>query len=277
MNDVLVLAHLTSGDIRILTKSHLISTRDPAETAYDKLRLDCLRQYPLHKMAHQAHNIPWSLLASNLYWTTKFRGAYSITNLRPKMEPNQGKELTYFIKAFIRTIEEHSVCERNKYPATYDPADPADIILDPVTVQKITPTVRRWRSYGCDRGRCPNGVCRVARYKEECQCIPIPDEEKRASAFLRPSGQRHCYDFFDMNAEAFFNVEVVKTLLLYGEMHTILRACALPGVCLKQWWCDRECQCSVSLPGKDASLVLGSDMFVLSRRFGILLTVDPIY
>ncbi|KAJ5624598.1 hypothetical protein N7510_000907 [Penicillium lagena] len=194
-------------------------------------------------MAHQAHNIPWSLLTSNLYWNTHSRGAYSFTNLRPRMKPNQGKELTYFIKAFTRTIDEHSVCERNKYPSTYDPADPADVILDAVTVQKITPTVRRWRSYGFE-GRCPSGICLVAQYKEECQCVPIPDEEKRVSAFIRHSGySRQCYQFFIENSKAFFNVEVMKTLLLHGEMDAILRACALPGVCLEQWWRDSQCQC----------------------------------
>lgn len=174
------------------------------------------------------------------------------------MKPDQGKEITYFIKAFIRTIDEHSVCERNKYPSTYDPADPTDIILDSDTAQKITPTVRRWRNYGFD-DRCPNGICRVAQ--EECECIPVPDEERRASAFLRPSGHRYCYQFFNMNSEAFFNVELVKTLLLYGEMDPILRACALPGVCLERWWRDQECQCSVSLKSKKLySFVFGFDM-----------------
>jgi hypothetical protein len=161
------------------------------------------------------------------------------------MKPNQGKEITHFIEAFTRTIDDHSVCERKKYPSTYEPTDPTDIILSSATVQKITPTVRRWRSYGFE-GRCPSGICKVAQYKEECQCIPIPDEERKASAFLRPPGPRYCYQFFNLNSEAFYNVEVVKTLLLYGEMDTILRVCALPGVRLEEWWCDRECMDTVS-------------------------------
>lgn len=196
-------------------------------------------------MAHQAHNIPWNLLASNLHWSTISRRAHSVTNLRPSMKPDQGKELTYFIEAFIRTIDDHSICERKKYPPHYEAVDSTEVILDSATVQKITPTVRKWRSYGFE-GICPSGICEVARYKEDCQCIPIPDEERTASAFLRPSGPRYCYHFFDFNREAFFNVEVVKTLLLHGEIGTILRVCALPGVSLQQWWSDSECMCTVS-------------------------------
>lgn len=205
-------------------------------------------------MAHQAHNIPWSLLASNLHWSTISRRAHSITNLRPSMKPDQGKELTYFIEAFIRTIKDHSLCERKKYPSVYEAVDPTEVILDSATVQKITPTVRKWRSYGFE-GRCPSGICRVAQHKEECQCIPIPDEERTASAFLRPPGPRYCYHFFSFNREAFFNVEVVKTLLLHGEMDTILRVCALPGVGLWQWWSDSECMCTVSpwMPARSTS------------------------
>ncbi|GFF40610.1 hypothetical protein IFM46972_06266 [Aspergillus udagawae] len=168
------------------------------------------------------------------------------------MKPNQGKELTYFIKAFIRTIDDHSVCEGKKFPSLYGPADPTEAILDSATVQKITPTVRRWRSYGYGlQRRCPSGICKVDQYKEECQCIPIPNEEKKASAFLRPPGSRHCYQFWYENSEPFFNVEVVKTLLLHGEIDTILRVCALPGVGLERWWRDGECQCADPVLGWD--------------------------
>lgn len=199
-------------------------------------------------MAHQAHNIPWTLLSSNLHWAT----AHGVTNLRPRMKPNQGKEITHFIEAFMRTINEHSATERKKYSDTYDPTPPTEYILDDAVVKKITPTVRKWRSYGYGlQGKCPSGVCQVAHYKAECQCIPIPDEERKAAAFVRPRGMRHCYEFFDDNSDAFFNIEVVKTLLLHGEIDAILRACALPGISLKFWWQDSECQCEYPVLGWD--------------------------
>jgi hypothetical protein len=193
-------------------------------------------------MAHQAHNIPWNLLASNLHWRTTSRRAHSVTNLCPRMKQDQGKELTYFIEAFIRNINDHSLCERRKYPSVYEAVDSTEVILDSATVQKIALTVRKWRSYGFGP-RCPSGICQVAQ--EECQCVPIPNEERMASAFLRPPGPRYGYQFFDWNREGFFNVEVVKTLLLHGEMDTILRVCALPGVSLREWWSNSECMCAV--------------------------------
>ncbi|KAJ5771937.1 hypothetical protein N7520_002466 [Penicillium odoratum] len=193
-------------------------------------------------MAHQAHNIPWSLLASNLHWSKTSHHGRGVTNLRPSMKPNQGKELTYFIEAFIRTISDHSVCERKKFPSQYAPVDPTDVILEPVTVQKITPTVRKWRNHGF-RGMCPSCICPVWK-GEECRCIPIPDEAKKASAFLRPTYVRYCYEPYKETLHVFFNVEVVKTLLMHEEMGTILRICALPELDLKRWWTD-YCECGL--------------------------------
>ncbi|PYH40117.1 uncharacterized protein BP01DRAFT_351979 [Aspergillus saccharolyticus JOP 1030-1] len=195
-------------------------------------------------MAHQAHNIPWSLLASNLHWSTFLHKGHFVTNLRPRMKPSQDKELTCFTQAFIQNIDDHSLCERRNYPAEFDPPASTEVILVSVIVHQITSTVRRWRSYGF-RGEYPSGVCKVNQHEQDCQCKPLPVEERTASAFLRPPGSRQCDAFFRANREASFNIEVVKTLLLYSEMNPILRVCALPGVRLKGWWHDGECQCAV--------------------------------
>ncbi|KAJ6020776.1 hypothetical protein N7540_006280 [Penicillium herquei] len=188
-------------------------------------------------MAHQAHNIPWSLLASNFHWSTLgcSNAIKNVTNLRPSMKPNQGKELTYFIEAFARNIEDHSLCERKKYPLLYEPADPTDLILDSALVQRISPTVRKWRSYSFGRrsSKCPDGIC-------------------DASAFLRPPGDRTCYHFPDNDTSGvFYNIELTKTLILHGGMDAILRVCALPGVRLQEWWENRECPCNPPLLGWD--------------------------
>lgn len=71
----------------------------------------------LEENGAQAHNIPWSLLASNLEWKTPTNFA---TNLYPRMEPTQAKDLTHFVNAFVKNLEDHSVCERKKYPKHYD-------------------------------------------------------------------------------------------------------------------------------------------------------------
>lgn len=47
--------------------------------------------------------------------------------------------------------------------------------------------------------------------------------------------------------KAFFNLEVVKTLLLYSEIDPILRVCAHPRVQLERWWTCGGCFCEVSI------------------------------
>ncbi|KAJ5820372.1 hypothetical protein N7474_005963 [Penicillium riverlandense] len=201
-------------------------------------------------MAHQAHNIPWTLLASNLKWhkgglrTGRSQSSpYDVTNLRPRGKPNQGKEIAYFVEAFARTIDEHAACERKKYPETYDPPSPEDIILDDRIVGKITPTVRRLRSYKCD-SRCPSDVCWLKHHGHECRCIPISDDARKMSAFLQPYRSNYCYQFFDVNRKAFFQLQLVETLILYGEMDAVLRICAHPEIGLERWWLLCECYCS---------------------------------
>lgn len=200
-------------------------------------------------MAHQAHNIPWTLLASNLRWVDG-SSKCDVCDFRPRFKPNQGKELTYFAKAFARNVEEHSICERRKYPEKYDPPSSTTVVVDGKTAAKIRPTVRRWRDdcarrfhetlYDCDGKSC--GYERGSN----CQCPVIPHEERTVSAFCRHYEYPGCYRFFEQHKAAFFNVELVKTLILYGDMEPILRVCAHPDVAIGSWWDAIDCQCVVS-------------------------------
>lgn len=205
-------------------------------------------------MAHQAHNIPWNVLASNLKWVTnsecqhmlvrcpdKFKATIKTNaTLHPRLRPNQGGELSYFVHAFVKTIGEHSTCESAKYPAAYDPPDGQDVVLDDHVVKKISPTFQRlhlnfnWKTCG-------------HKQNEECRC-PIPDEWREASALLRMRLRNDsCYRFFEVNGAAFVNIELVKMLLLYGEMDPIFRLCAHPDVNLCSWWEVGQCPCEVSI------------------------------
>lgn len=171
-------------------------------------------------MAHQPHNIPWSLLVSNLRWVspTSCRGG---EDLHPRMNPTQGQEFTDFAEAFARNIEEHSACERKKYPDKYDPPEPTDEILDEATVKKISRNIHELEDYPT-----------------------IPDEERKAAAFLRKFiYSDDCMEFEKANQKGYVNLEVVMALLLYGEMDTILRACAHPDVGLRYWWYLPVCSC----------------------------------
>ncbi|KAH6851359.1 hypothetical protein B0I37DRAFT_134012 [Chaetomium sp. MPI-CAGE-AT-0009] len=200
-------------------------------------------------MAHQASNIPWNVLASNLKWSKTQNTENGNLNLRFK--PGQGKQIHYFVEALTRNIREHSSTSRKRYPDRYDAPNPQDIILDDATVRRITPTVHRLRSHkswkypGFKTSKPParGEICRHKDGDTECQC-PIPYEERRASSFYRKYTYNRCYEFVKDNEKAFFNLELVKTLLLYGEMDIIFRVCAHPGVDLWTWWDMFECYCN---------------------------------
>ncbi|KAK3987003.1 hypothetical protein QBC44DRAFT_401467 [Cladorrhinum sp. PSN332] len=204
-------------------------------------------------MAHQASNIPWNVLASNLHWSEAKHPCHGDLHLRFK--PDQAKKLDYFVEGFVRNIREHSSTTRKKYPEHYDPPRPEEIILDDATIRKITPTVRRWRAHMAqmclrDLGSEDILPSEEKEYKGQCP-IPIPHEERKAAAFYRKYQRNHCYRFFPVNGKAFLNLELVKTLLLYGEMDIIFRVCAYPGVDLGTWWEMSRCYCEKPDAGWD--------------------------
>jgi hypothetical protein len=82
-------------------------------------------------MAHQAHNLPWQTLASNLKFVHDNNSYEGRTNLYPKFKPEQGKQLTYFAKAFAKTVKGFSRTERDKYPKEYNLLEPENIIISP--------------------------------------------------------------------------------------------------------------------------------------------------
>ena len=81
-------------------------------------------------------------------------------------------------------------------------------------------------------------------HETECGCA-IPYEERRARAFVRKRQYNDCYDFDDVNGAAYYNLDLVKLLLVYGEMDMVLRVCSLPGVDLKTWHRMGSCSCVV--------------------------------
>lgn len=163
---------------------------------------------------------------------------------------------------------EHTVAERAKYPAKYEPPRPDDILIDDATAQRLNRVMYKWRTK-LNSGFIPwldvrwtgrKALCAhrsdisearkeddPIRQKEEddgltvgCSC-PLPWKERKASAFLRQYMFNDCYNFYRANRGAFLNLELVKTLLLYGEMDPILRACSHPEVDYAQWKSVTEC------------------------------------
>lgn len=172
-------------------------------------------------MAHQAHNIPWNVLASNFKYYFGGPETGKASNLYCRLKPTQGKELSYFVDAFAKNLEEHTRCERRKYSDKYEPPDANDIILDSAIVKKISPTVYRWRrKYNWVLANSLSSTYRgrLCQHNDGFQCgCPIPFEERKASSFLRQRRPNECFHFFEKNQEPFFNIELVKTLLLFGE------------------------------------------------------------
>ena len=66
---------------------------------------------------------------------------YGITNYYAKSKPHPGKEIAYFVKAFVKIIGEHSACERRKYADNYTWPDPNDIIISEHAARRIGRTV----------------------------------------------------------------------------------------------------------------------------------------
>ncbi|KAJ5088852.1 hypothetical protein N7456_012468 [Penicillium angulare] len=196
-------------------------------------------------MAHQAHNIPWACLTSNLRWSAGSRPDGRTSDFHPRFKPNQRNDFTHFAKMFAKNIEEHSNCERKKYPATYEPPDSNEDIIGDRIAAKIFPTVRKWREECPGNFDCSKSFCEASERDGPC-CPILPLHERKMSAFCRRYGYGPCYGFYRSQASGYFNMELVKTLVLYGEMEPLLRACAHPDVAIKGWYNIDECGCNVS-------------------------------
>lgn len=217
-------------------------------------------------MAHQAHNIPWQVLAANLKPVFRKYDGADRENFKSNFylcsKPQQAKELNHFVKAFAKNIQGHTRCERKKYTETYDPPAASDVPLNDDIVKKLNPTVLRLRQRTFEHNTEVDALTRA--YEQlgltnstgslcchedsepgfKCRCA-IPRGERNVAAFLRRYRHNDCYQFLNVNAEAFYNLEVAKLLLLYGEMDIILRICAHPDVDYRAWHNVGPCYDSV--------------------------------
>ncbi|KAL4736683.1 hypothetical protein BDV11DRAFT_193357 [Aspergillus similis] len=219
-------------------------------------------------MAHQAHGIRWHALVGNLRYQPGDPYSGTRSDIVFGFKPTQAKEIDYFAESFARNLNEHTGTERAKYPAKYEPPRPEDVLVDDATAQRLNRVVYKWRTrlnsgfklqldarWTGSKALCPHEsdvsearkrddpirqIDQDDEFKIGCSC-PLPWKERKASAFLRQYMYNDCYKFYEANRGAFANLELVKTLLLYGEMDPILRACSHPGVDYAQWKDVREC------------------------------------
>ncbi|KAL6854888.1 hypothetical protein ACO1O0_006023 [Amphichorda felina] len=221
-------------------------------------------------MAHQAHNIPWTVLSSNLRWRLSNPCKNDATDFHLRFKPDQGKKLTYFAKAFERNIHDHAETERRKYPETYEPPQPDEVIVSDRVALMIAPTVRCWRAahrqstINIAKDTPVNALCHHMDTRQRCECA-VPYVERTGRAFARQLKDSMCYQFFreETNAGAFLNAEIVKTLLLYGETDPILRVCSHPDVDLRRWWRLQECYDTDAYLGWDHIANIALDAYIL--------------
>lgn len=217
-------------------------------------------------MAHQAHNIPWSILASNLHWRPVNRCLLEANNFHFRFKPSQGKELNYFVVAFVRNIHNHAASETAGYSPQHQDSEPDAVVLSDAVAKRVAPTVRRWRDehrwtwpvYG--DGDMSIGLCPHQDPNDFCACA-VPYWSRKVAAFKLYS-ETHCQDFLDFNDNAFFAIEVVKTLLMCGEMDTVLQICAHPDVKLAKWW-NPPCYCCGGVIGWQWICKFALDAYIL--------------
>ncbi|KAH8173593.1 hypothetical protein LIA77_07848 [Sarocladium implicatum] len=196
-------------------------------------------------MAHQAHNIPWTLLAQNLSLRTHLACENNATDFHWRHKPAQSKELAHFVKAFVRNISDHAVTERRKFPPEYPSLKADDVVLDEETCRRIAPTLRHFRSidgHNPDKKLlhviCPHRGEELS--SKICKC-DLSWDDRHLRAFMRKKKRNACYEFYRENGPAFFNLEVFKTLLMYGETDTLLKIYSQPGHSLSEWWEAQLC------------------------------------
>ncbi|KAJ5674490.1 uncharacterized protein N7477_004424 [Penicillium maclennaniae] len=199
-------------------------------------------------MAHQAHNIPWTMLASNLRWARVSSGQHDAYDLHPGFKSDQAKNLIYFAKAPSAT----------------------DIIIDDNTAAKIHCTICPWRE-ACEEAMPPmfcslNGRSCRSQKLLCCTSGVLPHEQRIASAFCGGFQYSPCIGFLPQQSAGYFNMEIVKTLVIHGYMEPILHACAYLYVAIGAWWNIDVCGCFISDFG------LGSDLTSLLTLDGIRFT-----
>ncbi|KAJ2983926.1 hypothetical protein NQ176_g338 [Zarea fungicola] len=210
-------------------------------------------------MAHQAHNIAWDPLTSNLRPTFPHHPCPQPCNFFVRNKPNQIQDITYFLDTFVNNIQEHTRCERDKYEKSYNSPGMEEVLVTDQALRRITPTILRARlfqegiynssrnydtlfggKYSLYRRKLPIEVqknaapCRHDMADLQCGCV-VPFRERQAAAFLRKYEYDYRRSFVQDETLSFFNMEVVKALILHNQMEPILRVCAHPDNGMQHW------------------------------------------
>ncbi|KAJ4297975.1 hypothetical protein N0V90_005874 [Kalmusia sp. IMI 367209] len=174
-------------------------------------------------MAHQAHNLPWQTLADHFKFVYQSRKYEGRTNLYPCFKPGQGKQLHHFARVFARVIDEFSASERKKYDEDLTPPTNDEIFISDTTKKRTAKTVRWYKTY--------NETYRYSISKGDLELI----EERKASHWIQHLGEREINTSYP-SIDVYNTVELLKTLILHGEMEPLLRLAVHPKVSLQPTW-----------------------------------------
>ncbi|RAH69779.1 uncharacterized protein BO66DRAFT_350451 [Aspergillus aculeatinus CBS 121060] len=196
-------------------------------------------------MAHRAHRIPWRSLTSHLIHRTPTHTSpdTTIANLYFRFLPTQAKDLGHFATSFARVLDEDTTAARQQYAPKYLPPARDELLLDDRLAARIHPLTFRWHHPKKNIQKTQQ-LCQHIDSTTDFACgCPLPYTERRAAAFLRPYQWNDCSRFEEVNGDGFFNLQVVSTLLVLGEMEIIFRLCAHPDIGLKEWMRVQDCSC----------------------------------
>ncbi|OKL62341.1 hypothetical protein UA08_02822 [Talaromyces atroroseus] len=242
-------------------------------------------------MAHQAEKLAWNIVVQNLdYYSLEHPEQPRASNLffPPPLGAEQSKVVRAFAASFSRTLTEQISLERAKYQESYDPPNEDDLIIDDATARRISPTVaertyifhedmhstnalswepchhtsgkhtrfdyENWNEHDEDSSEDDDGD-HTEDFTFNCKCA-LPLRERKAHSFLRQYRPNGCYEFYALNEAAYFNIHVVKALLVRGEMEPVLRVCSHPNVDYWKWQNMRECECMDEQLGWDRLYIL---------------------
>ncbi|KAJ4268902.1 hypothetical protein NW762_002973 [Fusarium torreyae] len=223
-------------------------------------------------MAHQAAILPWDVLASIFELRDVNPCQCNVKDFHPRDHLDNSRKLFDFIEAFLQKAFADARLERSKYPKKYEVPDGNEVIVTDEVARRITPTVERWLTEDDDpyldedsipvkklrRGQ----LCPHTNESDRCKC-PLPYKERKMSAFKRFYTPNNCFEFGSVNGEAFRNLELVKMLLLHGEMDPILRACTYELSGLGAWWEEGECHCGDPDLGWNRICMFAMQMYIV--------------
>ncbi|KAK8861893.1 hypothetical protein PGQ11_008128 [Apiospora arundinis] len=199
-------------------------------------------------MATSESGIPWDLLTSNFSFASSYPDHENVTDFFQRKRPDQGRDLNKFVEFLSEILAGSAARERQKFPDRYEAAARDEVVITESDALKIAPHMRRHHlKYSMDERHyekqgCPVSLCTHVG-DTECLCA-LRFEERRMSSFLhRFSGGYECYAFDRTDRDSFLGQELLKTILVYGDMDTVLRICAHPDVDFLTWWNACQCQC----------------------------------